>query len=45
MVILPSDPLAVHAAKTTSGVETTMDTTINAGGTTANLLPPDFENP
>jgi hypothetical protein len=34
---------AVHAAKTTSGVETTMDTAINAGGTAANPLPPDSD--
>jgi hypothetical protein len=32
---------AVHATKTTGGVETTMDTPTNTDGTTANSLPPD----
>jgi hypothetical protein len=34
-----------HAADTTGQVETTMDTTINAGGTTTNPLPPDSDTP
>jgi hypothetical protein len=32
---------AMHATKTTSGVETTMDTATNADGATTNPLPPD----
>ncbi len=36
---------AVHAAKTTGGVETTMDTAINAGGATTYPLPPDSDTP
>jgi hypothetical protein len=32
-----------HAANTTGRVETTMDTTINAGGATTNPLPPDSD--
>jgi hypothetical protein len=35
---------AVHTAKTTSNVETAMDTAINAGGTTTNPLPPDSDS-
>ncbi len=34
-----------HAANTISQVETTMDTAINAGGATSNLLPPDSDIP
>jgi hypothetical protein len=32
-----------HAANTTGQVHTTMDTAINAGGATTNLLPPDSD--
>ncbi len=35
----------MHAAKTTSSVETMMDTTINAGGATTIPLPPDSDTP
>jgi hypothetical protein len=35
----------MHAAKTTSGVETTMDMATNADGATANPLPPDSVTP
>jgi hypothetical protein len=34
-----------HAANTTGGVETIMDTTTNADGAIANPLPPDFVTP
>ncbi len=34
---------AVHAAKTTNSVETTMDTDINTSGATTNPLPPDSD--
>ncbi len=34
-----------HAANTTGGVETTMDTTINAGSAATNPLPPDSDTP
>jgi hypothetical protein len=36
---------AVHAAEIASSVETTMDTAINAGGTTTNPLPPVSDTP
>jgi hypothetical protein len=41
--VITSPPL--HAAKTTSGVETTMDTTTNADGATTNPLLPDSVTP
>ncbi len=34
---------AVHTAKTTGSVETTMDTAIKAGGAATNPLPPDSD--
>jgi hypothetical protein len=35
----------MHTAKTTCGVETTMDDAINAGGTATHPLPPDSDSP
>jgi hypothetical protein len=45
MVDRVNTSLAVHTAKTTGGVETTMDTAINTGGAANNPIPPDSDTP